>query len=145
MSGNCGWNMGNMICPVDEDLNPRGGFLMQLTKCKNSVKGTVESVHLWISLADARQWKNKDGEYYVIKSGVEEYFSQCAVIINLIQEQAPQPIIITINTTADIFAWNEPLKQTASVGVQIPSILEGDSAVPGNEGQLTTETEGLTR
>ena len=79
LSRNVGWNMGNMICPVDEELNPRGELLMQLTKRKNSVKGAVESVHLWMSLVDAMEWKNKSGEYYVIKSGMEEYFSQCAV------------------------------------------------------------------
>ena len=115
-----------MICPVDQELNPRGELLMQLTKCKNSTKGAVESVHLWISLVDAMEWKNKGGEYYVMKSGMEDYFTQCAVIINLIQEQASRPIIITINTTADIFALNEPLKHYADVimaGVQPPALV----------------------
>ena len=68
-----------MICPADENLNPRGELFMQLTRGKNSIKG-AESIHLWISLVDAMKWKNKGGEYYVV------------------------------NTTADIFALNEPLK-----------------------------------
>ena len=111
MRKNVGWNVSNMICPFDQELNPRGELLMQLTKCKNNIKGAVESVHLWISLVGAMEWKNKGGEYYVSKSGMEDYFNQCAAIINLIQEQAPRPI----NTTADIFALNEPLKRYADV------------------------------
>ena len=70
--------------------------------------------------------KNKGGEYYVITSGMEDYFTQCAVIIRMIQEQAPRPIIITSNTTADILALKEPLKRYADVivaGVKPPALV----------------------
>ena len=100
---------------------------MQLTRCKN-----VEPVHLWISYVDAMEWKNKGGEYY----GMEEYFGQCAAIMSLGQEEPPRRIIITINTTADIFALNEPFKRYMA-GVKPPALysspklLEGHSAVSG--------------
>ena len=133
-----------MICPADESLNPRGELLMQ---CKSSVKGAVESIH---RLVDAMEGKNNGGEYYVIKSGMKEYFGRCAAIINMIQEEAPRPIIITINTTAEIFALNEPLKRYVDVitaGVKPPALafkpLAFIERCRGVGGKLTTETEGL--
>ena len=48
--------------------------MAQLTRCRNSIRDNVESVQLWISLHDAVEWKGKGGQFYVVKSNMEEYF-----------------------------------------------------------------------
>ena len=152
LNAHAGWNMANMICPSNEDINPNGELLTQLTRCKTSIKDTVESGHLWISLADAVKWRNKGGQYYVVKSDKEGYFKRCADIINMIQAIAPRPIIVSINTTADIFALNEPLTRYTDVivaGVKAPAMVFKSYAFwrsiqryRGMGGKLTSETEG---
>ena len=53
-------------------------------------------------------WKEK-GHQYVIKSGMESYAEQLEELINAIQGLASRPLIITANTTDDIFALNGSL------------------------------------
>lgn len=54
--------------------NSGGELMAQLTRCRNSIRDNVESVQLWISLHDAVEWKGKGGQFYVVKSNMEEYF-----------------------------------------------------------------------
>ena len=99
---------------------------MQLTKCESSIKGAVESVHLWISLVDG------------------------AVIINLMKNR-PHDQLSSRSTRLDIFALNEPLKRYADViiaGVKPPALVfkspqafwRGIQRYRGKGGKLTTDS-----
>ncbi|CAJ1386327.1 unnamed protein product, partial [Effrenium voratum] len=79
------------------------------------------------------------------------YFGQCADVINAIQGIVPRPVVITLNTTADIFAANEPLKHYADIfvaGVKSPALVFKSYTFWRNirkyrqsGGKLTYETE----